>query len=289
MTRIVLHGGAGPTPGRDYRRVEAHLAALAKTCADWLAEGITAIDVVERAVLDLEDSGLYVAGRGACPNDAGEYELDASIMDGARHRAGGVAAARNLAQPVAVARLVMEHTPHVLLAGEGAVAFAQAEGQPIVNHPANWFVLPVGIEAAEMTAGDRAHGTVGAVALDAGGRLAAATSTGGVFGKRRGRVGDSPIIGLGTWADGKVAVSCTGVGEAFMLAGGAYDVAARMAYGRQGIDAATRGLLTRVAECGGDGGVIAVDVAGNVAMPFNSAGMKRAVAGAGMQVFVATF
>lgn len=289
VTRIVLHGGAGPTPGRDYTVVIDHLHELAERCAVWLANGIAAIDVVERAVEDLEASGLYVAGRGSCPNDEGEYELDASIMDGARHRAGAIAAARNVERPIALARLVMETTPHVMLAGDGAVALARAHHQPIVADPAGWYVLPVGVEPAELTGDGTAHGTVGAVALDDRGRMAAATSTGGLFGKRTGRVGDTPLVGQGTWADTRVAISCTGVGEAFILAGGAYDVAARTSYAGANLDTAAGALLTRVKMLGGDGGLIAVNSRGQVAMPYNSHGMKRAVAGSGLVTQAAVF
>ncbi len=287
--RIVLHGGAGPTPGRDYSQVEVHLRDLAERCASWLANGDAAIDVVERAVCNLEDSGLYVAGRGSCPNSAGDYELDASIMDGARHRAGGVCAVRSVVNPVSAARLVMDRTDHVLLAGDGAEAFAREQDLAFVDDPSNYYVLPVGVDAAELTAGSSAHGTVGAVALDISGRLAAATSTGGTFGKRAGRVGDTPLPGLGTWADDRVAVSCTGIGEAFILAGGAGDVAARMRYGGMRLDHAAAAMLAQVAKRGGDGGLIAIDRDGEIAMSFNTPGMKRAVAGDGIDARVVVF
>jgi L-asparaginase/beta-aspartyl-peptidase (threonine type) len=280
---IALHGGAGVNPARDYREVEAHLADLVRACEAQLAEGAAAIDVVEHAVMELEASGLYVAGRGSAPNDAGEVECDAAIMDGARMRAGGVCAAVGLAQPIAAARAVLEHTPHVLIAGEGARRLAEAQGLALVTDPDTHYRLPVGVEPEEMLRrdGGLSHGTVGAVAMDRQGRLAAATSTGGLFGKHAGRVGDTPLAGVGTWADGTLAVSCTGIGEAFVYAGGARDIAARMAYGGASLDEACEGMLAGVAHHRGDGGVIALDRSGAVTMAFNSPGMKRAVAGAG--------
>ena len=287
ITRIVLHGGAGVTPGRDYARVERHLLALATASAALLADGASALDTVEHAVRDMEDSGLYVAGRGSAPNTVGVVELDAAIMDGARHRAGGVCAARDLRNPVAAARLVLERSDHVLLAGEGAVAFALAHGERQVDDPAGYYVVPDGVEPGELSGAGSAHGTVGAVALDRDGRLAAATSTGGLFGKAAGRVGDTGVAGFGTWADDAVAVSCTGIGEAFMLAGGGGDVAARMRYGGASLDDAAVAMLARVAALGGDGGLIALDTRGHITTPFNSGGLKRAWAGSGLAPGVA--
>lgn len=285
---IALHGGAGVNPDRDYAEVEAHLAELVRDCEAQLAGGASALDTVEFAVAAMEASGLYVAGRGSAPNDAGAVECDAAIMDGARLRAGGVCAAVGLAQPIRAARAVLEYTPHVLIAGDGARRLAEAQGLALVTDPATHYRLPVGVEAEELLKLDSglAHGTVGAVALDREGRLAAATSTGGLFGKHQGRVGDTPITGIGNWADGTIAVSCTGIGEAFIYAGGARDIAARMAYGGASLDRACSGMLEGVAAHHGDGGVIAVDHKGQVTMAFNSPGMKRAVAGAGRAPFV---
>lgn len=283
---VALHGGAGVNPARDYREVELHLADLAERIAARLAAGEAALDAVCAAVTEMEESGLYVAGRGSGPNLAGLHEFDASVMDGATGRAGAVAAIRNVRSPILAARAVMERTPHVLLAGEGATAFARLAGLAPLPDPAGWFRLAVGVLPSDL---DRAsaHGTVGAVALDATGRLAAATSTGGTFGKMPGRVGDTPIPGAGTWADDRVAISCTGIGEAFILARGAGDVAARIRYGGQPLADAAAAMLARVGALGGDGGLIAVDASGAVAMPFSSAGMKRAVAGPGRETFVA--
>ncbi|MBX7526492.1 isoaspartyl peptidase/L-asparaginase family protein [Qipengyuania vesicularis] len=278
---IALHGGAGVNPERDYAKVETHLSELVDRCEQMLAGGETALDTVEFAVAEMEDSGLYVAGRGSAPNDQGVVECDAAIMDGARLRAGGICAAVDVAQPIRAAREVLENTPYVLLAGDGANAFARERGLEMVSDPVSHFVLPVGVEAEELLKLDDglAHGTVGAVALDRNGQLASATSTGGLLGKRAGRVGDTPITGIGNWADEEVAVSCTGIGEAFIYAGGARDLASRMAYAGQSLEDAGASLLAEVARHRGDGGLIAVHRTGEVIMPFNSAGMKRAVAG----------
>lgn len=285
---IALHGGAGVNPARDYAETEAHMGALVEEAKGWLLAGLPALDAVERAVAAMEASGLYVAGRGSAPNVAGVHEFDACIMDGAHSRAGAVAAIRDVESPIAAARAVMEQSEHVLLAGDGACAFARQHGLAAVSDPANWYRLPVGVTQADIDSETRAHGTVGAVALDQNGRLAAATSTGGTWGKLPGRVGDTPIPGAGTWADGEVAVSCTGIGEAFILAGGAGYLAARVALKGETLDAAADALLARVAALGGDGGVIAVDRHGRIAMRYNSGGMKRAAAGAGFSKFVRT-
>ncbi|MGB6230972.1 MAG: isoaspartyl peptidase/L-asparaginase [Litorimonas sp.] len=286
---LVLHGGAGPTPGRDYSEVETHLGRLIDQGQALLDRGRSALDVVEEMVAGMEASGLYVAGRGSAPNASGIVEMDASIMDGASHRAGGVAAVRDLAHPVRAARAVMERTPNVLLAGEGADLFCREVGLELTAGRADWYRLPVGVEAAETRQDELAHGTVGAVALDQDGHLAAATSTGGLFGKRAGRVGDTPLIGSGSWADGQVAVSCTGLGEYFMLGKTAYDVSARMRYGGACVTEAGRAALDTIAARGGDGGLIAVDSQGRIAMPYNSLGMKRAWVRAGEPARVAVF
>jgi L-asparaginase/beta-aspartyl-peptidase (threonine type) len=286
---IALHGGAGVDPARDYREVEDHLADLIARCADKMSAGLGAIDAVEWAVSELEASGLYVAGRGSAPNDRGFVECDAAIMDGASGKAGGVCALQEIANPVRAARLVLDETPFVLLAGDGARRFALDHGCARVGDAAAHYRLPVGIEQEDLSRLDPGlvHGTVGAVALDGEGRLAAATSTGGLLGKQAGRVGDTPITGIGNWADGKVAISCTGIGESFIHAGGARDVTARMTYGGQTLEQAAAGMLDAVAAKGGDGGLIALDHAGRCVMPFNSPGMKRALARAGEAPIVA--
>ncbi len=278
---LVLHGGAGVNPARDYAEVEAHLLRLVTAGSARLAEGASAVDTVEWAIADMEASGLYVAGRGAAPNRAGVVEFDAAIMDGSIPRAGAVAAIQDVRSPIKAARAVMALTPHVLLAGEGATAFAREAGLAAIGSPPGFFRLAVGVEPHELEAEADAlsHGTVGATALDRRGRLAAATSTGGLFGKRPGRVGDTPIPGAGTWADTDIAISCTGVGEHFILAGGAADIAARMRYAGVPAPEAADAMLARVAALGGDGGVIAIGSDGLPVFAWNSGGLKRAAAG----------
>jgi isoaspartyl peptidase/L-asparaginase-like protein (Ntn-hydrolase superfamily) len=292
MTRknyaLALHGGAGPKPGRDYSEVEKHLDLLIRSGQELLENGVSAVDVVERMVRALETSGFYVAGRGAGPNNQGEYELDASIMDGASMKAGAVAAIRNLEYPISGARSVMDKTPYVMLAGEGAETHCREQGLAFVEAPEHHYRVPVGATPHELKTEELMHGTVGAVALDQDGNLAAATSTGGLFGKPQGRVGDTPIIGIGTWADKDIAVSCTGVGEHFILAGGARVVADRMKYGGLSASAAAATMLDEVASFGGDGGLIAITRDGEVILPFNSDGMKRAYVFGG-QISVKTF
>jgi isoaspartyl peptidase/L-asparaginase-like protein (Ntn-hydrolase superfamily) len=275
---IALHGGAGVDPSRDYTPAVEHLDALVRQAAEQLQAGAAALDVVEMAVAEMEASGLYVAGRGSAPSSSGEVELDASIMDGSRRRAGAVAAAPGIVHPVRLARDVMETTAHVMLTGAGALAFAKDHGHAVVANPAAYYVLPPGVSESDLADGLRHHGTVGAVALDLGGRLAAATSTGGLLGKLAGRVGDTPLIGSGTWADEAVAVSCTGTGEFFILAGGAQDVASRMRYLKSSVQESVDGMIEDVARLGGDGGVIAVTRSGDIAFACNTPGMKRAAA-----------
>lgn len=283
---LALHGGAGPTRGRTYEAEEAHMAQVLQRGADMLDAGATALDVVTAMVAELEDCGFHVAGKGASPNTNGDYELDAAIMDGAQRRAGGVAALIGFRSPIAVARAVMETTPHVLLVGKGAADFARKTKCEAVTDPAAYYT-PAITRAVEP--GELAHGTVGAVARDIAGRLAAATSTGGLLGKMPGRVGDAPLIGAGTWADERVAVSCTGQGEYFIRAAVAADISARVRYGGQTLASACAGALADMETQGGDGGLIAVDAMGNVTTPYVSEGMKRAIATQAGRFEVATF
>jgi len=272
---IAIHGGAGvmrrDEPGAAHRAV---LEEALEAGYDILRANGSSLDAVAAAVVVLEDSPLFNAGRGSCFTADGEIEMDASIMDGATLRAGAVAAVRRIRNPILAARLVMEKTRHVLLAGAGAERFARQQGLRLESQ--SYFRTAKRLAALRKNLKDY-HGTVGAVALDSDGRLAAATSTGGYTGKMPGRVGDSPLIGAGTYADDRAcAVSGTGLGEAFIRAAVGHDVCARMLYAKVSLASAARAALESVANVGGDGGLIAVDRRGNVAMPFNSEGMFRA-------------
>lgn len=265
---LVIHGGAGVFPERDYSTELAHTRGLIEAGRDRLKAGGSALDVVVEAVAAMEAAGIYVAGRGASPNSAGRFELDASLMDGRDRRAGAVAALEGFAAPIRIARAVMEKTPHLLLAGDGAAAFAAEEGFERVGP--EWFTPVPRAGRPKM-----ATGTVGCVALDETGALAAATSTAGVFGKMLGRVGDSPIIGAGTWADGTVAVSCTGTGEYFIRSAAAAQIGFRMALAGERLADAAAAAIADVGSLGGVGGLIALGADGQIATPFNTPGMKR--------------
>lgn len=285
---LAIHGGAGAgdqEAGAEalVREIRQALAAVLDAGARLLSAGGTALDAVEDAVARLEDSPLFNAGKGSVLNERGEFELDASIMDGRTLRAGAVAGLETVKNPVRAARLVLERSPHVFLAGAGAEAFAAREGAELVT-PAYFETerRRAAFEAAKRGAKDRRGppeglGTVGAVALDVHGHLAAATSTGGLTNKAVGRIGDSAIIGAGTFAsDASCAVSCTGHGESFVRATAARDVAALMEYSKLDVEAAARKVIhERVAGLGGEGGLIAVDAQGRVAFAFNTALMLR--------------
>lgn len=281
---LALHGGAGAPPEADHAAAEAHISDLLRRGAKLLSDGASAIEVVNQMVRGLEESGFHIAGRGASPNTEGRYQLDAAIMDGETRRAGAVAAIEGVRSPVDAARAVLDHTPHVLLAGEGAAQFARSRGLAAIE--AGWF-KPVRDRTYER-AGAGGHGTVGAVALDSDGALAAATSTGGTFDKLPGRVGDTPIVGAGTWADERVAVSCTGLGEFFVRANAAADVSARIRYARADLDEACRAVLDDVRFLGGEGGMIAVDCLGRASLRFNTPAMKRGLADSSGAFMVAT-
>jgi beta-aspartyl-peptidase (threonine type) len=277
LNAIAIHGGAGVP-----REISAQTAARARAGLEHaleagyaiLKDGGASLDAVTAAVAVLEDNPLFNAGRGSCFNSDGKIEMDASIMEGATLRAGAVAAVRRIRNPILAARAVMEASRHVLLAGEGAERFARTQGLKL--EPPAYFWTEKRFNALRRNLKNH-HGTVGAVALDAAGNLAAATSTGGYTGKLPGRVGDSPIIGAGTYADNRAcAISGTGLGEAFIRAAVAHDVCARMRYADASLAAAAAAALKNVANLGGDGGLIAVDRRGNIAMPFNSQGMYRA-------------
>jgi L-asparaginase / beta-aspartyl-peptidase len=292
---LALHGGAGtlPAAGMTPERERAYRADLERALDAGYAQlerGAPALDAVVAAITILEDSELFNAGKGAVFTHDGRNELDAAVMDGATLRAGAVAGVHHVRNPIVLARLVMERSPHVLLTGAGAEEFALAQGVALV--PADHFYTPSRWEELERArAADRGaaaaardlhYGTVGVAALDRDGRLAAGTSTGGMTNKRWGRVGDSPLIGAGTYADGTVAVSATGTGEYFIRAAAAHDVSARMALGGRTVSRAVDEVLAKVAALGGDGGLVALDGAGRVAMAFNTEGMYRAyIDGAG--------
>lgn len=274
MTALILHGGAGARREVNYDAETVHMRETVEAMKARLDGGASALDVAIETVVRLEDSGLYVAGRGASPNLAGAYELDASLMDGETRRAGAVAALQGFRNPILAARAVMETTPHVMLAGEGAALFAHDRGLEPIGDEAAWFTH-AGQGDDNHPPGTLAHGTVGCCVLDAAGRLAAATSTAGVFGKAPGRVGDSPLIACGTWADERAAVSCTGQGEFFIRTAAAAQVAWRVEAG-QSLGEAGRAVIDQIGAMGGDGGLIALDRTGAIADPFNSQGMKRA-------------
>ena len=270
---LVLHGGAGVMPDHGYPDQIVHMQKLAELGKTMLESGASALDTVTEIIGYLEDSGLYVAGKGASPNTAGRYELDAAIMTGHDRKAGAVAALTGFVSPVRAARAVMEATPHVMLAGRGADLFAmQQDLERVVS--VNDYYTPA---ASPDNRGALATGTVGCVALDTSGHLVAATSTGGTLNKMEGRIGDCPVIGSGTWADERVAISCTGQGEFFLRNATAKDVADRMNYGGMDLASASAAAIADVGRLGGEGGLIAVDRDGNIAQPFNSPGMKRAV------------
>jgi beta-aspartyl-peptidase (threonine type) len=294
---LAIHGGAGTinralmTPEKEaaYR---AALAAALRAGRSALAEGGTAVAAVVAAVREMEECPLFNAGRGAVFTADGSIELDAAIMDGATKAAGAVAGVTRIRNPVVAAHAVMTRSRHVMLIGPGAEAFAAGQGLELVeprffHTDERWSQLERARAAgrleldhdgaARAAAEDRKFGTVGAVACDAAGNLAAATSTGGITNKQWGRVGDSPIIGAGTYADNATAaVSGTGLGEAFMRAVAAHEVAALMTYKGLALDAAvTEVALRTVPAHGGTGGLIAVDARGNVAMRFSTEGMYR--------------
>ena len=274
MTALILHGGAGARRERNYDAEVVHMRQVVEAMKARLDAGDSALDVATAAVVMLEDSGLYVAGKGASPNLAGAYELDASIMDGSTRRAGAVAALQGFRNPVIATRAVMDRTPHVMLVGDGAALFAHDQGLEPIADEAAWFT-GAGKGEDNHPPGTLSHGTVGCCVLDSQGRLAAATSTAGVFGKMPGRVGDTPIPAAGTWADEHAAVSCTGQGEYFIRVAAAARTAFGVAAG-QSLNEASQAVIDRIGALGGDGGLIALDREGNIAQPYNSQGMKRA-------------
>jgi L-asparaginase / beta-aspartyl-peptidase len=302
---LVIHGGAGTilksqmTPEREKAYTEALNTALEKGY-DILKKGGTALDAVEACIRYMEDNPLFNAGKGAVFTNEGKNELDASIMNGQTLAAGSVAGVTTIRHPISAARAVMEKSPHVMMAGKGAEQFAKQEGLEIVDPSyfyteSRWKALQnakkedslkqKGIDNnSKKTSGinqpenkDYKYGTVGAVALDRHGNLAAATSTGGMTNKRFGRIGDSPVIGAGTYANNKTAaISCTGWGEFYIRLVLAKTVSDMMEFGKMNLKEATDEMvMKRLPALGGDGGLIAVDKDGSVAMPFCTEGMYR--------------
>ena len=305
MFALAIHGGAGTIARAslspdDETRYRAALEVALATGYDLLRHGAAALDAVEAAVRSLEDCPLFNAGCGAVFTHDGHHEMDAALMSGHDRRAGAVAGVRQVQNPIRAARLVLEHTEHVLLGYPGADELAREHGLPL--QPAAYFFtqkrydqLQDARAAGRMQLDHAADpnwkkGTVGAVARDQHGHLAAATSTGGMTNKRYSRIGDTPLIGAGTWADARCAISCTGNGEYFIRAVAAYDVACLMEYRGLSLAEAARVVVhDKLAPVGGEGGLIAVDAAGNLTLPFNSAGMYRASRTEGSAAAVAIY
>ena len=290
---IVIHGGAGTlVKGLMTSELEAQYKSALKIARDKgyevLKNGGSAIDAVESAVKLLENTPLFNAGKGAVFTAEGTHEMDASIMDGKNLEAGAVSLVTGIKNPVSLARDVMENSYHVFLAGEGAMQFAKNQGYDIESP--EYFYDEVrykqwqGIKDSDnfqldhSVKKDGKFGTVGAVACDKDGNIAAATSTGGMTNKKWGRVGDSPMVGAGIYANNKTcAISCTGSGEFFIRGVVAYDVSCLMEHKGMSLEDASNVVINnRVLEIKGDGGLIAVDAQGNIAMPFNTEGMYRA-------------
>jgi beta-aspartyl-peptidase (threonine type) len=289
--KLVIHGGAGSEriahddPAHEASARAGLLEALEAGSAI-LDAGGTAIDAVETAARSLEDNVCFNAGRGSVLTEHGEVELDAAMMDGATRRAGAAAGLKTTRAPISLARRLMEHGPHVFLSGDGADRFAAAAGLEQVGNA--YFILPERRRQLDeaLAAGSAAdpikYGTVGAVAVDSNGHVAAATSTGGVTGKQWGRVGDSPLIGAGTYADDRAcAVSATGSGEYFIRAVAAHELAARLRFGGESLQQALDAVLEDIEALGGRGGLIAVSPTGETAWGFTTPAMYRGVAGPG--------
>ena len=310
--RLLIHGGAGTiekaklTPQLQAAYTQALAQALTAGYAV-LAAGGSSVDAVIAAIVVMEDSPLFNAGKGSVFSHAGRNEMDASIMDGTNRMAGAVAAVSTIRNPIRAAHAVMTHSAHVMLMGEGAEDFAREQKLDIVD-PAYFFTQNRWDQLQKAMAEDRVlrdhdagpgipvpgkdekRGTVGAVALDSHGNLAAGTSTGGLTNKRFGRVGDSPIIGAGTYADNRsVAVSATGTGEMFMRTAAAFSVAAQVRLQGTPIAQAADNTLAEIAAINGDGGLIVLDAAGNYAMRFNTSGMYRGTIGSDGVTRVAIF
>lgn len=296
---LAIHGGAGTILKKNMSDSleRAYVAELTKSLKEGYAvlqRGGASIDAVAAAIQIMEDSPLFNAGKGAVFNHQGENEMDASIMEGNTLRAGAVAGVHTIRNPITAAKAVMELSEHVMMMGKGAEEFAASKGIVLVDPAYFWTqprwdalqrILQRNAEATALDHEDKQSnskkyidekfGTVGCVALDQQGHLAAGTSTGGMTNKKYGRVGDSPIIGAGNYANDQVAISCTGWGEYYIRTVAAYDVAAKVAYGQQPIHQAAQAVIDKIDALGGDGGMIVLDKNGAVAMPFNTEGMYR--------------
>lgn len=294
---LVIHGGAGTitkenlTPEKEKEYREA-LALSLKAGYEKIKEGKTSLEAVEASILVMEDSPLFNAGKGAVLTAEGTVELDASFMQGKDLNAGAVAGVMTIKNPIKAAIAVMNHSPHVMLMGRGAEAFARTQNLELVSN--EYFKTPSRMKSLELFLElekrdpqaflspkdhaellDQKYGTVGAVALDLEGNISAGTSTGGMTGKKWNRVGDSPLIGAGTYANKQVGISGTGWGEYFIRTTAARSLAAQMEYLNLPVEKAAENVIDQIAALGGDGGLIALDQNGNVAMTFNTKGMYR--------------
>lgn len=303
--RFVIHGGAGTILKSEMsaereREYRAKLTEALMTGYNILKKGGAGLDAVEATIRMMEDSPLFNAGKGAVFTNAGTNELDASIMDGKTLKAGAVASLKHIKNPISLARLVMEKSKHVMMVGEGAETFARQQGIELVPQSyfyteSRWKALqrekaleeeknktPKDKKQERQHAGlvDHAYGTVGAVALDGDGNIAAGTSTGGMTNKKWGRVGDSPIIGAGTYANNQTCgVSATGDGEYFIRLSVAHDLSTLLEYKGLALKEAADAVIEKVGKLGGGGGLIAIDKVGNIAMSFNTSGMYRGYVG----------
>ena len=289
--KLVIHGGSGSMrPGGLSKELDelgrAGLSAALDAGEAILAAGGSALDAVEATARVLEEDPCFNAGRGSVLAYDGHVELDAAIMDGRDRRCGAVAGLRSTRAPISAARAVMEQSPHVLMSYEGADDFSCEAGLEQV--PNRWFVTPerrrqldeLLARGSEAFDADIKYGTIGAVAVDVNGHVASATSTGGLTAKRWGRIGDSPLIGAGTYADDRAAaVSATGLGEVFIRAAGAHELCARVRLGGQGLQESLDGVLAEIKSLGGNGGLIAVSPTGDAAWGFTTPGMYRGIAG----------
>jgi beta-aspartyl-peptidase (threonine type) len=287
---IVIHGGAGNmkkgeiAPEKE-KAYQEKLKEVLTTGYNILKNGGTSLDAVETAIRMMEDSPLFNAGKGAVFTADGTNELDASIMEGKTLNAGAAAGVKRVKNPISLARMIMEHSPHVMMAGDGAETFAKKMGMTLVS-PKYFFTksrwerlqrIKKEMKKKKQKEKKKKFGTVGAVALDKQGNLAGGTSTGGMTYKQYGRIGDSPIIGAGTYANNRTcAVSATGWGEYFIRSVVAYDISALMEYKGLSVKEAAHMAIKKVGDLKASGGVIAIDSSGNIAMPFNTSGMFRA-------------